>query len=472
MAQLNGADARIIVRPETTFKTLPVISVHPCEVAFDELVDGDVTATADPTIFKQGTKSCKLVVADGCGAGDILATDAIVAKNLSNCTKIGMWIRSSVALALGDLQLLLDDHAQCVSPIESIDIPAITAGEINTWKYVKLTLATPASCTAIISVGIKMIVDKGAFTLYVDDIRGLEGDAIIIPFNTAEFGMQEDLEESNAISSGRQPQKPTGGNISGTGSSNHEMNPYLTTLLKHLYGKVVTIDLTGGKYQHIFAIDNLPEGLAVEVQHTKELIYTVYHAKINSGSISQAATGKVMLDLGWEVAKEEAATNQTTLDGDPTNYGHKPFSAKFGAFSEGGVSAPGLATNFKIDFTNNIEGEPTIGSEGEKDSLMEGRAKVNFSIDMLYKDNTIMAKAKALTESKIKMENQNGTGDGSAGNEYMSIETPEVLYARPRQRIDGPRGLKATFTGIAYSDDDAGGETITVTIKNTQSVIA
>lgn len=471
MAQINGADARIIIRPETTFKTLPIVAVHPCEAAFDETVDADITVSLDAAVYKAGTKSNKFVIADGASAGD-LATDAVTAKNLTNCTKLGFWYRSSIALAAGDLQILLDDTASCASPIETLDVPAVAAGEVNTWKYAKVALVTPASLTAVISIGLKYTVDKGAMSFWLDDVRGLEGDAIIIPFNSAELGMDEALEESGAISSGRQPQMPTGGAISGAGSTKHEMNPYLTTLLKHLFGTVATSDLGGGKYSHLFTIGSLPAGLAVEVQHTVENIYTVYHAKINTGSFSQQATGKVMLDLGWEVGAEEDATNQTTLDGDPTNYGHKPFSAKFGVFTEGGVAASGLATNLKVDYNNNVEGEPTIGSEGVKDSLTEGRAKIDFSVDMLYKDNTYMDKAKALTESSLKLENLNGTGDGSANNEYMSIELPETKYARPKQRIDGPRGMKATFAGIAYFDDDAGGESIEVVIKNTQSAVA
>lgn len=472
MAQINGADARLIITPESVFKTLPVVSLHTCEAVWAEYVHTNVIATADTAFFKQGAKSCKLVVADAAPAGALLATAALSpARNLVKCLKVGMWIRSTVALASGDLQLLLDDTAACASPIETLDIPAVTAGEVNTWKYVKLTLATPATCTAIVSVGVKMVVDKGAFTFYLDDIRAIENDAIIISFNTAEFGMSEELEKSGAISGGRQPQKPTGGAISGTGSSSHEFNPYLAVLIKHALGKVTTSDLTGGKYQHVMTIGDIGNGLAVEVQHTKEAIYTVYHAKVNTLSLSQAATGKVTMDLGWEIAKEELATNQTTLDGAPTNYGHKPFSSKFGAFTEGGISAPGLATNFKIDFNNGIEGEPTIGSAGEKDSLTESMATVDFSVDMLYKDNTYIDKAKALTESSIKMENSNGTGDGSLGNEYMSIETPEVLYARPKPRIDGPRGLKTSFTGIAYYDDNVSGEALKITVKNTQATI-
>ncbi len=472
MVQLNGADARLIVRPESTFKTLPVVLVHDCEAAWDELVDPDVTVTTDASIFKQGTKSVKLTVGANCSAGDILATDNVTAKNLANCTKIGMWIYSSVALAAGDLKLLLDDTAQCASPIETLDIPAVSAAEGIAGKYIKMPLAVPANCTAIISVGTKMAVDKGAFNFHIDDIRGLEGDAIIIPFNTAKgFALKENLEESDAISSGRQPQKPTGGEVSGAATTTHEFNPYMAILLKHLLGKVVSTNLTGGKYQHDITIGDLGEGLAIEIQHTKGQKYTVFHVKGNSLSFSQNATGKVMMDCGWELAVEEDETLASTLDGSPTNYGHKPFSAKFGAFSEGGVSAPGLATTFKIDYNNQIQGEPTIGSQGKKDSLTEGRAKINFNIDVLFKDSTILNKAKNLTESKIKIENTNGTGDGSLGNEYMSIETPEVLYSGSSPDIDGPKGLKLSFSGIAYLDDDAGGEAIKITIKNTQATL-
>lgn len=470
MAQINGADARIIVRPETTFKTLPVVLIEDCEDVWDESSDPDITVTADATTFKQGTKSVKFGIAVGATAGDKV-TELISSKNLSNCTKVGFWYKSSIVLSAGDLQLLLDDTPACASPLETLDVPAVAAGEVNTWKYAKVALAAPSSDVAIVSVGLKYTVDKGAMNFWLDDIRGLEGDAIIIPFNTAKFGMQEDLEESNAISSGRQPQKPTGGAISGAGSMTVELNPYHAILIKHMLGGCATTDLTGGKYQHDMTIDDLGNGLAIEVQHTKENKCTVYHCKGNTMKISQGATGKAMMDLGYEMAKEETETLSSSLDGNPTNYGHKPFSAKFGTFYEGGVEQAGMATTFAIDYANGVEGEPTIGSEGEKDSLTESRAKVNFNFEILFKDSTILNKAKNLTESSLKIENQNGTGDGSSGNEYMSIETKEVLYARPQQSIDGPRGLKLPFSGIAYFDDDAGGEAITITIKNTQSLI-
>jgi hypothetical protein len=143
--------------------------IHNCDDAWDELVDADVTASADTSYKKEGAACLKLVVAAGCGAGDILATDSITSLDISDCNEVVFWVHSTVALDAGDIQLLLDNSASCASPLESLDLPAIVA---NTDTRVALTLANPQTDTAIVSVGLKMIVDKGAFTLYADNIRG------------------------------------------------------------------------------------------------------------------------------------------------------------------------------------------------------------------------------------------------------------------------------------------------------------
>lgn len=147
------------------FDNSTLLVVEDCEDAWDELVDGDVTSTADAAVHKVGTKSAKLVVAAGCAAGDILATE-VVAKDLTTYEYVNMWIRSTVALASGDLQLLLDDTASCASPLETIDIPAVATPD--TWTLVQCDLADASLLGSIISVGIKMAVDKGAFTVYID----------------------------------------------------------------------------------------------------------------------------------------------------------------------------------------------------------------------------------------------------------------------------------------------------------------
>ncbi len=145
------------------------LEVEDCEDAWNESVDADVVSTADNTsgMVRRGTYSAKLAVGAAVSAGDILATETIT-KNLTTYTHIHLYIYSSVALASGDLQLLLDNTANCASPLESLDIPAVVA---DTWTEVQLTLVTPAGLGSLISIGLKMIVDKGAFNVWLDDIR-------------------------------------------------------------------------------------------------------------------------------------------------------------------------------------------------------------------------------------------------------------------------------------------------------------
>lgn len=146
--------------------TETLLTLEDCEDAWNESVASSVTVNVDAD-SKVGTNSVEIIVGDAVTAGTILATEAIVSKDLRLKGVVSQWIKSTVALNAGDLQLLLDDTASCASPLESIDVPAIPA---NTWVRVHLPLADKSADTAIISIGLKMVVDKGAFTINIDDI--------------------------------------------------------------------------------------------------------------------------------------------------------------------------------------------------------------------------------------------------------------------------------------------------------------
>lgn len=155
--------------------TIGLIStIHDCDVVWDELVDGDVTASIDSDVLNDS--ALKLVVAAGAGAADILATDNINSLDLTGKDEITIEVYSTVALDAGDLQVLLDDTALCASPVESLDIPATSAYTKTTHV---ISLANPSSDSAIISVGIKMVVDKGAFTVYVNNIKAVQSSTRI-----------------------------------------------------------------------------------------------------------------------------------------------------------------------------------------------------------------------------------------------------------------------------------------------------
>jgi len=143
-----------------------------CETQWS-YADGDVTLTADPTIYKVGAKSMKAVCAATLGAGDIACANAIASTNMSTYNGIGIWVYSTVALAAGDWQFLLSDQANCANIILAYNLPAMSA---TTWYWFYLDGGDMSTATAIISIGFKQVVDKGVMTLYADDIRGCNND--------------------------------------------------------------------------------------------------------------------------------------------------------------------------------------------------------------------------------------------------------------------------------------------------------
>ena len=149
------------------------IRLHACAEAFDETVDSDITVSLDTKDRKQGTQSCKFVIASGASAGDI-ATDSITSKDISGYDYIEFWAKSTVATSAGNLKILLDDTASCASPIETLNVPALSA---NTWTFCRVALSNPETDTAIISVGLEYDADIGTTTVWLDDISVVKNDS-------------------------------------------------------------------------------------------------------------------------------------------------------------------------------------------------------------------------------------------------------------------------------------------------------
>ena len=149
--------------------------LHACAEAFDETVDSDITVSLDTKDKRQGSQSCKFVIAAGASAGDI-ATDSITSKDISGYDYIEFWAKSTVATSASNLKILLDDTASCAAPLETLDVPALTA---DTWTFCRVALANPETDTAIISVGLEYDSDIGACTVWLDDISVVRNDTAI-----------------------------------------------------------------------------------------------------------------------------------------------------------------------------------------------------------------------------------------------------------------------------------------------------
>ena len=169
---------RLYYRSSISFSRL-----HACNAAFDESgtsttssnTNASIVVSVDTEDKKQGTGSNKFVYAGGAGAGD-KTTDSITSKNISKYDYLEGWIKSTVATSAGNLKILLDDSANCASPLETLSVPALSA---DTWTYFRVALANPETDTAIISIGLEYDSDLGACQVRLDDLKVVQNDTAI-----------------------------------------------------------------------------------------------------------------------------------------------------------------------------------------------------------------------------------------------------------------------------------------------------
>jgi hypothetical protein len=83
--------------------------------------------------------------------------------------RVGMFLKSDVALAAGNLSWQDDDSASLASPLDTISIPALTA---NSWHYTSVTLGA-ATRTSVLSYGFRYTTDIGAAAIKADSISPL-----------------------------------------------------------------------------------------------------------------------------------------------------------------------------------------------------------------------------------------------------------------------------------------------------------
>ena len=148
--------------------------LHNCGTTFDQTPDGDITQSIDTEDYKTGGSSLRLDIATGLAANDFI-TDSITSVNISKYDYLEFWIKSTVNTNDADLNIHLDNGTVTGdgNDKEALNVPALTA---DTWKYCRLALQKPEEDTAIVSIGFKMEVDKGAFVVHLDDIKVVKND--------------------------------------------------------------------------------------------------------------------------------------------------------------------------------------------------------------------------------------------------------------------------------------------------------
>jgi len=144
--------------------------IDPCETGWTQQTN--VTQAFDSTQRREGGNSLRLILAAGVAAGDNVASKTISSLDISKNDRLELWIRSTVAAAAGDFTIRLTSGSTTVA----FNIPALVA---NTWHYHRITINPDDArqLTAVVTVVIRQVVDIGAATLWVDDIKAVENSS-------------------------------------------------------------------------------------------------------------------------------------------------------------------------------------------------------------------------------------------------------------------------------------------------------
>jgi hypothetical protein len=260
------------------------------------------------------------------------------------------------------------------------------------------------------------------------------------------------------------------GNKDVSGSLKVELQAYIALLFKAAMGSLTT---TGtGPYVHTMKIGSSLPSLLIEKGFTDIGQYFKYNGcKVNKLSMGITSEGFQEVDFDFIGAKE--TVSGTSFDTTPTDLGKKSFTGfAIGSILEGGASIANVTEVSGLTLENNLDGSVyVIGGNGERNSLPEGKVKVSGTLKAMFENLTLYNKAVNNTESSLKVVYQLGTGDGSAGNEYLEILIPELIYSPNAPVISGPQGIYVELPFTAFYANSTEATTMQIILKNTQATI-
>lgn len=308
----------------------------------------------------------------------------------------------------------------------------------------------------------RIVIDEE--TTYKTDPGTIDGRQI--SFLTAGIKGERSLMRDDSITGDRNKVAPDLGNLNAAGpiAANLDETSH-AMLLKHLFGSNVT---TGASdpWTHTLKVGSLPVGLVINKEFTDIGEYYKYNGcRIASAEFAATPEGYIAVTFNPIGAKETRSASP--YDATPTILAHKAFTA-FNASLEEGGAAIATVTDFKFTVSNDVEEDGyVIDGSPERADLPEGQTLVSGTVEAFFENDTLLAKARAGTETSLKLTLDKQVTPARSIELYI----PELIFGHTGPEISGPKGIKVSLPFEAYYNDSAEASTIQATIKNGLSAI-
>lgn len=281
-----------------------------------------------------------------------------------------------------------------------------------------------------------------------------------MPINSWDVSGSRALNNAGTLTGTRNPTEPFAGNKSVQGSAVVPID--LTAFpiwLKAMFGAPTT---TGtGPYTHAFEIPTIQPSLVAEkmFDFSDDTTYIKQNGiKISTLGLSFGGDGELVANLGI-VGASEADPSETAYDATPTVVTLDRLNNFQAAILEGGSSIM-TVTELAMNINFSLETDKyVIGGGGVLGSINEGILDIAGSLTGLYEDNTLQAKAAAMTESSLAV-------TLTKGSHSLKFEIQELLYEQKSPGITGPAGIMQQLGFKGYYKNGSAASAIVVTLVN------
>lgn len=218
-----------------------------------------------------------------------------------------------------------------------------------------------------------------------------------------------------------------------------------------------TATVSGMKYAHtIVPGQSLPAGLTIEQDYGDEFAgdvgrYIAYDScKVASLDISVPTEGFVTMTAN--VIGRDATQDDAPLDSVIAGVSESSFTAFQTTVKINGTAST-VVKSGRITLSNNLDGNSyTLSGDGLRQDIPEGVFSASGNLTALFSNTDLMNYSLDQTETRITFEFQRGNGDGTAGNEFVSIDMRHCKFAPNTPPVQGPGGIEISLDFSTFKD--------------------
>lgn len=289
------------------------------------------------------------------------------------------------------------------------------------------------------------IYPETALNKLPETVKGFE-----IPFNSNSLSSTQNTSTPNTISGRRDAAEPMMGNIDASGDLVVPLDSdVFGYILCAAFGKPTTTPVadsakTGNaKYKHVFKPGATQPSFSVEKVFSNGYYSLINGAKVNQIEMSFGGDGELTSTIGLlgcaETMNKKSAAQDANITTIPMNrLNNFQASLKIDNKDVAVATELSLTIPFGLD-----DGGYAIGSKGYRTRINEGIISPSGKLTAFFDDDTFVQKAinSTITSLQIIL---------TKGEDSMTIDVPEVMFARKTPSIEGTTGITQELDYSAF----------------------